>query len=87
MNTLVLVLKLLPLILPAVQAIETALPIPAAGKAKLDLLLGVVSDVSSVDTAVQNALPANLLTGLISRVVGVFNLLGVFKKSSPAVAK
>jgi hypothetical protein len=85
-SILIAILQLLPAIIGAVQSIEAAVPIPAAGKAKLDLVLGTVTDVYNTEQAIQKQLPSDklvpLVTGAITRVVTSFNALGVFKKSA-----
>jgi hypothetical protein len=84
--TLLVIFKLLPGILAAVQGLEVALPIPAAGKAKLDLILGIVSDVSSADQSIGKLLPGDqlvsVITSTVSRIVSAFNSLGVFNKAT-----
>ena len=42
MNTLFAILKLLPLVLTAVKAVEEAIPLPGQGKKKLDLVLDIL---------------------------------------------
>ena len=42
MNTLLTVLKLLPVVLSVVKAVEEAIPLPGQGKKKLDLVLDVL---------------------------------------------
>jgi hypothetical protein len=85
MVTLISIMNLLPAILSAVQAVEAALPIPGAGKAKLDLVLNTVSDVYAADQQIQKALPADTLvsivTSTITHIVACFNAFGMFKKS------
>ena len=85
MSTLVSILNLLPAILAAVQAVEAAVPVPGAGKAKLDLVLGAVSDVYAADQQLQKAIPGDQLISivgsLVSHVVANFNALGIFHKS------
>ncbi len=85
MSTLVAILNMLPAILGAVQAVEAAVPVQGAGKAKLDLVLGTVSQVYAADQALQKAIPGDqllaILTSTISLVVTNFNALGMFKKS------
>jgi hypothetical protein len=82
MATLLTVMKLFPVILAAVQSLESAIPLPAAGKAKLDLILGMVTDVYNADQTAQKQLPSDpliaLITSTISRVVSTFNALGIF---------
>jgi hypothetical protein len=76
---------LFPVILGAVQAVEAAVPLPASGKAKLDLVLGTVSDVYASSLQLGQELPLERLTSLISqtvaRIVATFNALGLFKKT------
>ena len=79
-----MILKLFPVILGAVQAVEAAIPLPSAGKAKLDLVLGTVTDVYSSTQQVTPEMPLDRLTALVTqtvaRVVTTFNALGIFKK-------
>jgi hypothetical protein len=42
MNKLLIILKLFPSILNAIQAVEAAIPLPGQGQKKLDLVLDVV---------------------------------------------
>lgn len=85
MSTLIAMLQLLPAIIGAVQSVEAAVPLPAAGKAKLDLVLGTVTDVYNAEQSIQKQLPSDhmvsLVTSAITRVVSAFNTLGIFKKS------
>ncbi len=61
------------------------MPIPSAGKAKLDLVLGTVSDVYASTQQVSPEMPLDrlmaLVTQIVARVVATFNALGLFKKS------
>ena len=86
MATLLLILRLLPTIMSVVQAIEVALPIPGAGKAKLDLVMSTVSDVYDTEQTIQKELPKDklfqLVQSLVQRSVSTFNALGAFKKST-----
>jgi hypothetical protein len=88
MATLLAVLKLFPVILAAVQSLEGAIPLPTAGKAKLDLVLGMISDVYSADQSIQKQLPSDplvaLITATINRLVNTFNQLGIFQKKPAA---
>jgi hypothetical protein len=88
MATLLAILKLFPVILAAVQALEGAIPLPTAGKAKLDLVLGMVSDVYSADQSIQKQLPSDplvaLITATINRLVSTLNQLGIFQKKTAA---
>lgn len=86
MTILFAILKLFPVILAAIQAAEAAIPMPTAGKAKLDLILGMVSDVYGANATLQKEMPSDplvaLITATIGRVVSVFNALGIFKKAA-----
>jgi len=83
---LISLLQLFPTILTSVQAVEAAIPLPSAGKAKLDLVLGTVSDVYVSGQQINPQIPiATLLTFVsqtVSRVVATFNMLGIFKKTA-----
>jgi len=62
-----------------------AIPLPSTGKAKLDLVLGTVSDVYSSTQQVSPEMPLDrlmaLVTQTVARVVATFNALGLFKKA------
>jgi hypothetical protein len=85
MKTLLLVMKLFPLLLAAVRAVEEAIPLPGQGKKKLDLVLDILKSAYDAgddllrdfawEKVVQLAVP------LIGKIVGVLNELGLFKKS------
>jgi hypothetical protein len=77
MATLLVILRLLPSIIGAVKAAEDFIPIPAQGKAKLDFVLGVVTDV---DAEASNLVPQ--IAAVVGRIVALANLTGVFKKSA-----
>ncbi len=85
MGTLIAILNLLPAILTAVQAVEAAVPVPAAGKAKLDLVLSTVQTVYTADQQLQKQIPSDQLVGIITSTVGSivanYNALGMFKKA------
>lgn len=78
--------KLFPAILATVQALEAAVPMPAAGKAKLDLVLGMVTDVYSADQTIQKQLPSDqmvsVVTSTVGRIVTALNALGIFQKKA-----
>ncbi len=86
MATLLAILKLLPVIIAAVQALEVAIPMPSTGKAKLDLVLGMVTDVYSADQSIQKQMPSDqmiaIITSTVSRIVTSFNTLGLFQKKA-----
>ena len=84
MNTLLIILRIFPLVLAAVQAVEQAIPLPGQGKKKLDLVLDVIK--SAYDAG--NDLSASfswekLLTvvvPMIAKIVDLHNALGLFQK-------
>ncbi len=84
MASLIIILRLLPVIIGAVQAVEAAIPVQSSGKAKLDLVLGTVSDVYISSQQSGQELPVDrlmaYLTQTITRVVATFNALGMFQK-------
>ena len=86
MVILLTIFKLLPAIIGSIQAVEAAIPLPSSGKAKLDLVLGTVSDVYGSAQQVTPEVPAGqllaVITQIVTRVVGTFNALGIFKKSA-----
>lgn len=88
MQTLIAILKLIPVIITTAQAIEAAIPLPGQGKAKLDLILGTVSEVYASCDSLRKELPLEKITALVSsitsRVVGLFNALGLFQKPATA---
>ena len=55
MNTLLIILKIFPLVLAAVQAVEQAIPLPGQGNKKLELVLDVLKSAydGSADLAKQ----------------------------------
>ena len=85
LTTIIGILKLLPTLIAAVQAVEGAIPLPSSGKAKLDLVLGAVTDAYSSGQQAIQEIPGDRLVALvaqtITRVVNTFNALGLFKKN------
>ena len=74
MQTLMLVLQLLPMIIQAVQAIESVIPQPGVGAEKKNLILDVIRQVIGDEQLV----PA--VSRVIDLVVTLLNKLGVFKQ-------
>ncbi len=86
MNALLNILKLFPLVLSAVRAVEEAIPLPGQGKKKLDLILDVLKSAydGSTDLAKQfswDKLVA-IVVPMIAKIVDLHNALGLFQKSS-----
>jgi hypothetical protein len=85
MNTLFTVLKLLPLVLGAVKAVEEAIPLPGQGQKKLDLVLDVIQSAydASTDLAKEFSFEklVTLVVPMINQIVALHNALGLFQKS------
>jgi hypothetical protein len=84
MNTLLFILKIVPLVLAAVQAVEQAIPLPGQGNKKLQLVLDVLKSAydGSTDLAKQftwDKLVA-VVVPMIARIVDLHNALGLFQK-------
>lgn len=90
MNTLLAYLKLLPAVVAAVHGLEQYIPLPGNGKAKLDLILQVVTLGYNTDQDVQGDLGKGFtldkLVGIVTKIAGavvsVFNALGIFQTTS-----
>lgn len=75
LNTILAILTLLPKIIETVQAVESAIPMSGAGKAKSDMIL------QSVQAAGESAVASvPLIQKLIDIVVNTMNTIGAFKK-------
>ena len=84
MNSLLIILKLFPLILAAVQAVEQAIPLPGQGNKRLELVLDVLKSAydGSRDLAKQfswDKLVA-VVVPMIAKIVDLHNALGLFQK-------
>ena len=86
MNTLLIVLRIFPLILGAVKAVEEAIPLPGQGKQKLDLVLDVIKSAYDASTDLASSFSWQKLVALvvpmISQIVALHNALGLFQKSA-----
>ena len=86
MDTLLLILKLFPLLLAAIQTIEASAPVPGAGAAKLQLLTTTVkSGFTAADFGTSMISQDQFLLWLqtiTATIVTFYNILGIFKKSS-----
>lgn len=87
MSTLLGYLKLLPLIVSAAQALESALPISGAGKQKLQLILDIVSHAYETEESVREDLGkgfsldkvVSIVTKIASAFVAIAKATGAFK--------
>ena len=85
MNTLLTVLKLLPVVLVAVKAVEEAFPLPGRGKRKLDLVLDVIKSGydAGTDLSITWEKLVALVVPMIAKIVDLHNALGLFQKLTP----
>jgi hypothetical protein len=81
MSILLTILNLFPAILKAVQEVENFAPLSSNGKAKLGLVLGVITDVYADAGKI---LPQ--ITTVITRIVSFANAVGIFKTTPPSAA-
>ena len=85
MNTLLTVLKLLPVLLSVVKAVEEAIPLPGEGKKKLALVLDVLKSAYDASTDLSASFSFEKLVALvvpmIAKIVDLHNALGLFQKS------
>ena len=83
-------LKLMPVLVSLIIALEGAIPISGAGKQKLDLILAMVQDIYQGSSELKKSFSLEELTKLITtnatRVVELLNAFGVFNKSPVAPA-
>ena len=90
MNTLFAILKLLPLVLTAVKAVEEAIPLPGQGKKKLDLVLDILRTAYDGGPDVTREFNweklVTIVVPMITKIVGLHNELGLFQKTQPSKA-
>ena len=86
MNNLLVALKILPLLLPAVKAVEEAIPLPGEGRKKLDLVLDVLKSAYDTGTDLSTGFTWEKLVAMvvpmINQIVALHNALGLFQKSA-----
>jgi hypothetical protein len=74
METLVTILRLMPLVIQTVRAVEELVPVQGQGKAKLDMVLGVVNDSTQDAQTI-----APVVARVVGRIVDLCNATGVFQ--------
>lgn len=84
MSTFLAYLKLLPAIIDAVIAIERAVPIPGQGKAKIDLILALIQQLSAEIHDIPIASLTATVSNVITTVVAFLNAVGVFHTTKAA---
>ena len=75
MNAILSILGIMPVIIQTIKAIEAAIPNAGQGKAKLDAVLEIITNL---DESFQQYLPQ--LSTVIGTLVKLFNAVGLFKK-------
>jgi len=85
MQTLSAWLRLFPALLAAVRGLEEAIPLPAAGKTKLDLLVAIIRTAYDAEEAIRKEIPWDRLVAIVTTAVKViveaFNALGIFSRN------
>jgi hypothetical protein len=91
MTTLIAVLRLLPVVLAAVRAVEEAVPMPGQGKKKLDLILDILKTAHDGGSDLAKDFSWDKLVGLvvpmIGKIVELHNELGLFSKEAPQASQ
>ena len=84
MNKFTTILKLFPVVLGAVKAVEESVSLPGQGQKKLDLVLDVVQQAYQSSAELASAFSWDKLVGvvvpMIANIVNVHNELGLFAK-------
>jgi len=84
MNKFTTILKLFPVILGAVKAVEESVSLPGQGQKKLDLVLDVVQQAYQGSAELSQSFSWDKLVGvvvpMIANIVNVHNELGLFAK-------
>jgi len=91
MNSVLTILRVFPLILAAVKAVEDAIPLPGQGRKKLDLVLDVLKQAFDASEELSRAFTFEKLLAvvvpMIAKIVELNNALGLFQKSTPSPSK
>ena len=91
MNTVLLILRIFPLVLAAVRAVEEAIPLPGQGKKKLDLVLDVLQSGYDASSELTSGFSwenlVSVVVPMIERIVALHNALGLFQTSNPSASQ
>ena len=91
MKTLLLAIKLLPLVLEVVRAVEAAIPLPGQGKKKLDFVLDILKTAYEGSAELHGQFAwqglVAIVLPMISRIVNFHNELGLFQHQTGDPAK
>jgi hypothetical protein len=84
MNKFLMILKLFPVVLGAVKAVEESIPLPGERKKKLDLVLDVVQQAYDGSAELAQSFSWDKLVAvvvpMIGNIVNLHNDLGLFAK-------
>jgi hypothetical protein len=87
MKKLTIILKLFPVIIAAVQAVEEAIPLRGQGQKKLDFVLDVLKQAYEASDDLMRAFSWDtfiaVVVPMIAKIVDLHNELGLFTKSAP----
>ncbi len=92
MKKLIAILKLLPVLIGAIKAVEEAIPLPGQGRKKLDLILDVIKTVYDGGNDLAREFTFDKLVAIVipivAKIVNLHNELGLFAhtKSQPGQA-
>ena len=90
MKKLTIILKLFPVILGAIKAVEEAIPLPGQGRKKLDLVLDVLKHAYDASNELSQSFSWDTLIAvvvpMIAKIVDLHNELGLFQKTQPGKA-
>lgn len=82
LTTVKTILALLPLLIQAIQTIESLVPSSSTGAVKLEAVKGIVQSsynaATDVTSKFEEIWPA--ISGTVSSLVALFNATGIFKK-------
>lgn len=86
MNILITIIKLIPSLIQLVQSLEETVIQSGAGKAKLAIAQEVLTAAYDESGGIAKDMPKEkwitIATNLICKIVSIFNLHGIFKKSA-----
>jgi hypothetical protein len=85
-NTLITIIKLLPLIIELVRSLEGVIPQSGQGKVKLAIAQEVLDAAYDEGGSVSKDMPKEkwltIATNLICKIVGIFNAHGIFRSAA-----
>ena len=73
MNQIIAILQIIPMLIQVIKAVEEAIPFSGKGKEKLDAVINIVDSMGELAKQIP-------LEKIISILVNLFNITGVFRK-------